>query len=298
MAAFYAEVATTRRVVTVYSQGVNQSSQGTDTVNTILNAHFLTGRIGAPGMGPFSVTGQPNAMGGREVGGLANQLAAHMEFEPESVDRVRRFWNAPNLAPNLAAKPGLKVVNLFRAIEDGMVRAVWILATNPAVSMADAARVRRALARCETVIVSDCAADTDTGRLAHIRLPAAGWGEKDGTVTNSDRSISRQRPFRAPAGEARPDWWIMTQVARAMGFAAAFPYERPADVFREHAALSAFENDGRRAFDIGGLAGLSDAEFETLAPAPWPRRAGGEPTPRLHTNGASSRRTDGRASCR
>ncbi|AWJ92051.1 nitrate reductase (plasmid) [Azospirillum baldaniorum] len=279
--AFYAEVATVRRTVTVYSQGVNQSSQGTDTVNAILNVHFLTGRIGAPGMGPFSVTGQPNAMGGREVGGLANQLAAHMGFEPESVDRLRRFWNAPRVAD----KPGLKAVDLFRAVEQGTVRAVWVMATNPAVSMPDAARVRRALAKCETVIVSDCVADTDTARLSHIRLPAAGWSEKDGTVTNSDRTISRQRAFRPLAGEARPDWWIVTQVARAMGFAAAFSFETPADVFREHAALSAFENGGTRAFDIGGLAGLSDAEFETLAPAPWPRRAGEGPTRRLFADG-------------
>ncbi|QEL92017.1 nitrate reductase [Azospirillum brasilense] len=279
--AFYAEVATVRRTVTIYSQGVNQSSQGTDTVNAILNVHFLTGRIGAPGMGPFSVTGQPNAMGGREVGGLANQLAAHMGFEPESVDRLRRFWNAPRVAD----KPGLKAVDLFHAVEEGTVRAVWVMATNPAVSMPDAARVRRALANCETVIVSDCIADTDTARLAHIRLPAAGWSEKDGTVTNSDRTISRQRSFRPLAGEARPDWWIVTQVARAMGFTAAFPFETPAAVFCEHAALSAFENDGTRAFDIGGLAGLSDAEFETLAPAPWPRRVGEGPTRRLYTDG-------------
>ena len=281
VAAFYAEFATTRRVVTVYSQGVNQSSQGTDTVNAILNVHFLTGRIGEPGMGPFSVTGQPNAMGGREVGGLANQLAAHMGFEPESVDRVRRFWNAPNMVSG----PGLKAVDLFRAVEEGKVRAVWVMATNPAVSMPDAARVRRALATCETVIVSDCIADTDTGRFAHIRLPAAGWSEKDGTVTNSDRTISRQRAFRPLGGEARPDWWILTQVARSMGFAEAFPFESPADVFREHAALSAFENNGTRAFDIGALAGISDAEFETLTPAPWPRRVGEEPTRRLYTDG-------------
>ncbi|WP_448207399.1 molybdopterin-dependent oxidoreductase [Azospirillum sp. sgz302134] len=281
VAAFYAEFETTRRTVTVYSQGVNQSSQGTDTVNAILNAHFLTGRIGQPGMGSFSVTGQPNAMGGREVGGLANQLAAHMGFEEDALDRVRRFWKAPRLATT----PGPKAVDLFRAVEEGKIRAVWVMATNPAVSMPDAGRVRRALAKCETVIVSDCIADTDTGRFAHIRLPAAGWSEKDGTVTNSDRTISRQRAFRPLSGEARPDWWILTRVARAMGFAEAFPYESPADVFREHAALSAFENDGARAFDIGDLAGISDAEFETLAPAPWPRRAGGEPVRRLYTEG-------------
>ncbi|SMH38361.1 nitrate reductase [Azospirillum agricola] len=285
VAAFYAEFATTERVVTVYSQGVNQSSQGTDTVNAILNVHFLTGRIGQPGMGPFSVTGQPNAMGGREVGGLANQLAAHMGFTVEEVDRVRRFWDAPRMA----VKPGLKAVDLFRAIERGSVKAVWIMATNPAVSMPDAGRIRRALANCPTVVVSDCIRDTDTGRLAHIRLPAAGWSEKDGTVTNSDRTISRQRAFRPFEGEARPDWWILTQVARRMGFADAFAYESAAGVFREHAALSAFENGAdwmsERAFDIGALAGIGDAEFETLAPFPWPWRAGEAPRQRLFADG-------------
>ncbi|WP_207462513.1 nitrate reductase [Azospirillum sp. SYSU D00513] len=278
---FFESFAATRRVITVYSQGVNQSSQGTDTVNAILNVHFLTGRIGRPGMGPFSVTGQPNAMGGREVGGLANTLAAHMGFGPAEVDRVGRFWGSGRVA----GKPGLKAVDLFRAIGEGKVRAVWIMATNPAVSMPDANRARRALAKCETVIVSDCIAGTDSGRFAHIRLPATGWSEKDGTVTNSDRTISRQRPFRAPSGEARHDWWIITQVARAMGFGAAFPYETPADVFREHAALSAFENDGTRAFDIGARTAITEAEYEALEPAPWPHRAGGQPTRRLFETG-------------
>ncbi|KAA0585042.1 molybdopterin-dependent oxidoreductase (plasmid) [Azospirillum oryzae] len=290
VAAFYAEFAATDRVVTVYSQGVNQSSQGSDTVNTILNVHFLTGRIGRPGCGPFSVTGQPNAMGGREVGGLANQLAAHMGFTAEEVDRVGRFWTAPRMAD----KPGLKAVDLFRAIEAGTVKAVWIMATNPAVSMPDAGRVRRALAKCETVVISDCIRDTDTGRFAHIRLPAKGWSEKDGTVTNSDRTISRQRAFKDGEGEARADWWIVTQVARRMGFAGAFPYESAAAVFREHAALSDFENGGTRAFDIGALSGLDDAGYDALAPFPWPWRAGSEPQTRLFGDGRFFT-TDGRA---
>ncbi|CAO3362922.1 molybdopterin-dependent oxidoreductase [Azospirillum palustre] len=290
VAAFYAEFAATDRVVTVYSQGVNQSSQGSDTVNAILNLHFLTGRIGHPGCGPFSVTGQPNAMGGREVGGLANQLAAHMGFTAEEVDRVGRFWNAPRVA----AKPGLKAVDLFRAIEAGTVKAVWIMATNPAVSMPDAGRVRRALERCGTVVVSDCIRDTDTGRFAHIRLPAKGWSEKDGTVTNSDRTISRQRAFKAEAGEAQADWWIVTQVARRMGFADAFPYESAAELFREHAALSAFENGGTRAFDIGALSGLDDAGYDALAPFPWPWRTGSEPQKRLFGDGRFFN-NDGRA---
>ncbi|MBP2299851.1 nitrate reductase [Azospirillum picis] len=281
VAAFYGEFAATGRVVTVYSQGVNQSSQGSDTVNAILNVHFLTGRIGRPGCGPFSVTGQPNAMGGREVGGLANQLAAHMGFTAAEVDRVGRFWKAPRMA----AKPGLKAVDLFRAIERGTVKAVWIMATNPAVSMPDASRVRRALAGCETVVVSDCIRDTDSGRFAHIRLPARGWSEKDGTVTNSDRTVSRQRAFRAGEGEARADWWIVTQVARRMGFAEAFPYESAAEIFREHAALSAFENGGARAFDIGALAAVDAAAYDGLAPFPWPWRAGGQAQQRLYGDG-------------
>jgi assimilatory nitrate reductase catalytic subunit len=268
LARFHEWFATTERTVTLYSQGVNQSSAGTDKVNAIINCHLATRRIGRPGMGPFSLTGQPNAMGGREVGGLANQLAAHMSFADEAdIDRVRRFWNAPRIA----TRPGLKAVELFDAVRDGRVKALWVLGTNPAASMPRAERVREALAACPFVVVSDCW-PTDTTRLADVVLPAAGWGEKDGTVTNSERCISRQRGFREPPGEARPDWWMLTQVARRMGWEAAFPYRRPADIFREHAALSAFENCGtsRRVFDIGALSDLSDAEYDRLPPVCWP----------------------------
>jgi assimilatory nitrate reductase catalytic subunit len=279
--AFYELFVSTERVVTVFSQGVNQSSAGTDKVNAIINCHLATGRIGRPGMGPFSVTGQPNAMGGREVGGLANQLAAHMSFDrPADIDRVRRFWNAPNLA----SRPGLKAVDLFEAVRDGRVKAIWIMATNPADSMPRAELVRAALKACPLVVVSDCWA-TDTTALADIVLPAASWGEKDGTVTNSERRISRQRPFRSPVGEARPDWWIMTEVARRMGWAEAFPYAKPADIFREHAALSAFENDGGRIFDIGGLAALDDSAYDAMHPVRWPVKAGSEGSGRLFADG-------------
>jgi assimilatory nitrate reductase catalytic subunit len=268
---FFEWFARTERTVTCWSQGVNQSSRGTDKVNAILNLHLATGRIGRPGMGPLSLTGQPNAMGGREVGGLANQLAAHMDFDEASRDRVARFWGAPNLAPG----PGLKAVDLFRAVGEGRVKAVWVMATNPAASMPEADRVAAALRSCEFVAVSDCVRRTDTARLAHVLLPAAGWGEKDGTVTNSERRISRQRAFLAAPGEARPDWWIMTQVARRMGWAEAFPYETPAAIFREHCALTAFENGGTRVLDLGGLAGLDDRAYDDLAPVQWPVPAGG-----------------------
>ena len=214
--------AATERTVTFYSQGTNQSSAGTDKVNAIINCHLATGRIGRPGMGPFSLTGQPNAMGGREVGGLANQLAAHMSFaNPADVDRVRRFWRAPRMA----TQPGLKAVDMFEAARDGKIKALWILNTNPAVSMPRAGRVRAALGACPFVAVSDCW-PTDTTCFADIVLPAAAWGEKDGTVTNSERCISRQRAFQSPPGEARPDWWMMAEVARRMGWQSEFAYSR------------------------------------------------------------------------
>jgi assimilatory nitrate reductase catalytic subunit len=267
---FFEMFARTDRVMTVYSQGVNQSSAGTDKVNAIINCHLATGRIGRPGSGPFSVTGQPNAMGGREVGGLANQLAAHMHFD-DAADRaaLQAFWRSPVLAP----KPGLKAVELFDAVLDGRIKALWIVATNPAASMPRAERVRAALAACPFVVVSDCW-PTDTSVYAHVVLPAAGWGEKDGTVTNSERRISRQRAFRAAPGEARPDWWQFAEVGRRMGWADAFAWQTPAAVFREHAALSGHANGGRRVFDISAMADVDEATFETMQPFRWPLPAG------------------------
>lgn len=257
----------TEHTVTIFSQGINQSSSGVDKANAIINVHLATGRIGRPGMGPFSVTGQPNAMGGREVGGLANQLAAHMDFsDMASIDLVSRFWDVPNIAH----APGLKAVDMFQAIADGKIKAVWIMGTNPVVSLPDADKVRAALLGCELVVVSDCVRHTDTTACADILLPAAGWGEKDGTVTNSERRISRQRAFLALKDEAKPDWWIITQVAQRMGFAEAFFYSKPSQIFREHACLSGFENDGKRAFDISALSELDDAGYDALQPVQWP----------------------------
>jgi assimilatory nitrate reductase catalytic subunit len=263
---FFELFAATGRTVTVYSQGVNQSAHGTDKVNAIINCHLATGRIGKPGTGPFSVTGQPNAMGGREVGGLANQLAAHMDFDdPLDIGRVARFWRAPNIA----RKAGLKAVDMFRAVGEGRIKALWVMGTNPAVSMPDAARVRAALKACDFVVVSDVTR-TDTTCYANVLLPAAAWGEKDGTVTNSERRLSRQRPFVPPPCEARPDWRIICDVAARMGFGRAFDFTGPAAIFREHAALSAFENTGGRLFDLGALADLDAAAYDTFEPCLWP----------------------------
>lgn len=278
---FYYWFASQLHVVTLYSQGVNQSSSGTDKSNAIINCHLAGGKIGLPGAGPFSITGQPNAMGGREVGGLTNQLAAHMDYHtPGALDRVTRFWKTETLNPTLPESPGYKAVELFEAVERGEVQAVWIMATNPAVSLPDANRVRAALAKCPMVIVSECMADTDLLDYADIVLPASSWSEKNGTVTNSERRISRQRGILPPPGEARHDWWIMVEVAKRLGFGAAFDYRNPCQIFDEHARLSAFENpldpdaaqlgEGFRLFNISGLVGLEPAAYDALAPIQWP----------------------------
>lgn len=271
VAGFFELFRTTPNVVSCFSQGVNQSAQGTDKVNAIINCHLATGRIGRAGMGPFSLTGQPNAMGGREVGGLANQLAAHMGFTPAEIDRVQRFWNAPRMAE----REGHKAVQMFEAIARGEIKALWVMATNPAVSLPDAGVVREALGKLELLVVSENVVANDTVSAgAHVLLPAAAWGEKSGTVTNSERRISRQNAFLPLPGEAKPDWWIVTEVAHRLGFSNSFPYRSAADIFREHAALSAFENGGSRDFDIGALAEIEDEAFDALDPLQWPWRQG------------------------
>jgi assimilatory nitrate reductase catalytic subunit len=271
VANFFQMFAETPRVVTLFSQGVNQSAQGTDKVNAIINCHLATGRIGKSGASPFSLTGQPNAMGGREVGGLANQLAAHMAFTPADIDRVRRFWKAPRIATH----EGLKAVQMFEAIGRGEIKALWVMGTNPAVSLPDADAARASLKKLELFVVSENVRSNDTVNAGvHVLLPAQAWGEKSGTVTNSERRISRQRAFLDPPGETRPDWWIVGEVAKRLGFGAGFDFGSVADVFREHAALSAFENNGARDFDIGALRSLSDQAFDELEPVLWPMRLG------------------------
>ena len=269
---FYESFAATAKVITGFSMGVNQSGAGTDKVNSIINCHLIGGRIGQPGMGPFSITGQPNAMGGREVGGLANMLAAHMDLDnAEHRDAVQSFWDSPRIA----STPGLKAVELFNAVEAGRVKAVWVIATNPVVSLPNADQVRRALSKCELVVSSDVVLATDSNEYAHVLLPALAWGEKDGTVTNSERRISRQRAFLPAPGEARADWQILAQFAQRLGYA-GFEYGSARDIFAEHAALSAWRNsaaDIPRAFNIGALASLSASAYDALPPTQWPAHA-------------------------
>ncbi|MFM2644113.1 nitrate reductase [Vibrio chagasii] len=266
---FYHLFASNEKVLTIYSQGVNQSTQGCDKVNAIINCHLATGKIGKPGMGPFSVTGQPNAMGGREVGGLANTLAAHFEFgDPQSHRTVSEFWQTDNLA----TYAGLKAIDLFDAMNEGKIKAVWIMATNPVVSLPDSEKIKTALEKCPFVVVSDCIADTETTRLADVVLPAQGWSEKSGTVTNSERRISRQRRVLPSPGEAKPDWWILKEVAQKMGFRDQFDYRHEGEIFKEYCEMTALSNETGKARDLCliGLTQLDEKGYGELTPQQWP----------------------------
>ncbi|WP_428723914.1 molybdopterin oxidoreductase family protein [Vibrio crassostreae] len=266
---FYKLFASNEKVLTIYSQGVNQSTQGCDKVNAIINCHLATGKIGKPGMGPFSVTGQPNAMGGREVGGLANTLAAHFEFgDPQSHQTVSEFWQTDSLATHA----GLKAIDLFDAMNDGKIKAVWIMATNPVVSLPDSEKIKTALEKCPFVVVSDCIADTETTRLADVVLPAQGWSEKSGTVTNSERRISRQRRVLPSPGEAKPDWWILKEVAQKMGFKEQFDYRHEGEIFKEYCEMTALGNETGKARDLCliGLTQLDEKGYGELTPQQWP----------------------------
>ncbi len=264
---FYAMFSRKEKVITLFSQGVNQSHTGTDNINSIINCHLFSGRIGRPGMGAFSLTGQPNAMGGREVGGLANQLTAHMDLEnAEHRNLVQRHWQSPHIAD----KAGYKAVDLFDAILDNKIKALWIIGTNPAVSMPDSNRVRQALSYCEFLVVQDCMQSTDTTEYAHVLLPASTWGERDGMVTNTERRLSRQRAFRDAPGEAIPDWQIISNVATKMGFSQAFNYQTPVEIFTEYAALTGKENNNTRDLDISLFSDLDEKGYQQFIPIQWP----------------------------
>ncbi|NNN79564.1 nitrate reductase [Vibrio sp. 11-4(1)] len=266
---FFQWFAQSPSAITLFCQGVNQAENGVDKGNAIINAHLASGKIAKSGCGPFSITGQPNAMGGREVGGLANQLAVHRAFDADSIKQVQAFWDSPEIA----TQPGLKAVELFEAVERGEIKVLWIMATNPVVSLPDNQMVKRALEACPFVIVSDITADSDVAHYADLLLPAAGWGEKQGMVTNSERRLSRQRQFQTPPGEAKPDWWAISQVGQALctlektqnGF--AFTSERA--VFREYAAMTGMNTDSPLKLDLSQYANLTEQEYEEWVPTQW-----------------------------
>ncbi|MCK9285033.1 MAG: molybdopterin-dependent oxidoreductase [Rhodocyclaceae bacterium] len=262
-----------RNALSLWCQGLNQSSQGAHNNAALIQLHLATGKIGTPGCGPFSLTGQPNAMGGREVGGMANLLSAHRDLaNPQHRAEVARLWGVDEVP----ATPGLTAVELFDAVRAGRIKALWIACTNPAQSMPNAEKVHAALAACEFVVVQETHAHTDTAAFADLLLPASGWGEKEGSVTNSERRISRVRAAVPAPGEARADWRIATDFALKLGVRLGcgelaqrlFPYTCPEQVFDEHRATT-------RGRDLD-IAGLSYALLEKAGPQQWPFPEGAE----------------------
>ncbi|MEO7727228.1 MAG: molybdopterin-dependent oxidoreductase [Burkholderiales bacterium] len=255
-----------RATLSLYCQGLNQSSHGTHNNAALINLHLATGHIGKPGAGPLSLTGQPNAMGGREVGGMANLLSAHRDLaNPAHRAEIAQLWGVDSVP----AQPGKTAVEMFAAIHRGDIKAVWIACTNPAQSMPNVNDVRAALERAEFVVVQEAYRNTDTVRYADLVLPATTWGEKEGTVTNSERRITRVRAAVAAPGETRADWQIAADFALRLGARlgnagapSLFPYTVPEQVFDEHRATTR-----GRDLDIGGM---SYAMLETAGPQQWP----------------------------
>ena len=277
--------------LSLYCQGLNQSAHGTHNNAGIIHLHLATGQIGRPGAGPFSLTGQPNAMGGREVGGLANLLSAHRDLgNPDHRAEMARFWGVPFVP----ARPGKSAVDLFKSLKTGEIKAVWIACTNPAQSLPNQAAVREALQAAEYVVLQETHGNTDTADYADLLLPASGWGEKHGTVTNSERCITRVRPAVPPPGEARHDWQIVVDFARRLGrkldhagVDRLFPYDHAEAIFNEHR-----ETTRGRDLDITGL---SYALLERDGPQQWPYPEGaGAGKVRLYEDGRFPT-ADGRA---
>lgn len=283
--------------LSLYCQGLNQSSSGTDKNTALINLHLATGQIGKPGAGPLSLTGQPNAMGGREVGGMATLLSAHRDLS-DPVDRaeVARLWGIASVP----SEPGKTAVELFEAAATGDIKAIWIAATNPAQSMPDQAMIRKALTAAEFVVVQEAFATTATATYADLLLPASSWGEKDGTVTNSERRISRVQAARPPLGESRHDWAILTDLGQRLeqrlknrtatyqaGQTTLFPYDSPESIWNEH-------RESTRGRDLD-ITGLSYGLLETQGPQQWPMPEGAtQGQARLYTDGRFAT-SDGKA---
>ncbi len=256
--------------LSMWCQGLNQSHHGTASNAALIHLHLATGQIGRPGAGPLSLTGQPNAMGGRESGSMASLLPGHRDpSNPQHRAEVASAWGVPSLPDT----PGLPAVALFDALHDGRVKAVWIACTNPAQSLPDQTKIREALQAAEFVVLQEAYGDTETAAFADLLLPAATWGEKDGCVTNSERRVSRLQAAVTPPGEARPDWHIAADFACRLGQrlgrdVSGFRFSTTADIFAEHVALST----GRDC----DMSGLSHALLERDGPQQWPFPAGAQ----------------------
>jgi assimilatory nitrate reductase catalytic subunit len=276
--------------LSLYCQGLNQSSAGAAKNAALINLHLATGQIGRPGAGPFSLTGQPNAMGGREVGGMANLLSGHRDLaNAKHRDEIARLWGVQSVPAN----PGLTAVEMFDALADGNVRMIWIACTNPAQSMPDQRTVRAGLSRAELVVLQEAHFNTESAAYADVLLPASAWGEKNGTVTNSERCISRVRAAVAPPGEARADWEIAADFARRLevrvrpSAPTLFPWRDASEIFDEHVSTT-------RGRDLD-ITGLDYARLDAQGPQQWPCREGDvRGAARLYTDGVFAH-DDGRA---
>lgn len=278
-----------RAALSLWCQGLNQSHHGVANNAALIHLHLAAGQIARPGAGPFSLTGQPNAMGGREVGALASILPGHRDpAKAEDRAEMAQLWGIDTMPET----PGLAAIPLFDAVAEGKVKAIWIACTNPAQSLPDQAKVHAALETAEFVVVQEAYADTETAAFADLLLPASSWGEKSGTVTNSERRVTRVRGVATPPGEARSDWAIAADFARRLALrlgrsTEGFGFEDEASIFAEHVALTA----GRDC----DMSGLSHALIETRGPQQWPFPTGASAgTPRLfETTGFPT--DDGRA---
>lgn len=250
-----------KRVLSLWSMGLNQSSEGTAKVRMLINLHLMTGQIGKPGAGPFSLTGQPNAMGGREAGGLSHILPGYRVVKnPDHRRQVEQVWNLPE--GSIATEPGLAAWEMMLALEQRQVGLLWIAATNPAVSMPDIERTKAALRQSPFTVYQDAYYPTETAEFAHVLLPAAQWGEKTGVMTNSERTVTLCPAFREPAGEARADWEIFAEVGRRLGFEQQFSFTTSAEVYREFVQLT----QGR----LCDMTGLSHSRLAQEGPIQWP----------------------------
>ena len=250
-----------QRVLSLWSMGLNQSSEGTAKVRSLINLHLMTGQIGKPGCGPFSLTGQPNAMGGREAGGLSHLLPGYRSVKnAEHRAQVEQFWG---IAPGtISPHPGRTAWEMITGLETGDIELLWIAATNPVVSMPDLERTKAALRRSPFTVYQEAYYPTETSAYAHILLPATQWSEKTGVMTNSERRVTLCPGFDAPSGEARDDWRIFAEVGRRLGFAQHFAFDSSADVYKEYVQLTA----GRPC----DMTGLSHEYLRLQGPQQWP----------------------------
>ncbi|MGB3138661.1 MAG: nitrate reductase [Nodosilinea sp.] len=281
-----------KAVLSLWSMGLNQSSEGTAKVRALINLHLLSGNVGRPGAGPFSLTGQPNAMGGREAGGLSHILPGYrLVKNAEHRRQVEEFWGLP--AEHISAAPGLSVGEMMLALEQQRVGLLWIAATNPAVSLPDLNRTKAALRQSPFTIYQDAYYPTETAEFSHLLLPAAQWGEKTGTMTNSERVVTLCSAFRPPPGEARPDWEIFAEVGRRLGFAHQFNFASSAEVYREFVAITRGQPCDVTALSHDRLAA---GPIQWPCPDPeTPETAASKYDKRLYTNGIF--RTANRRAC-